>query len=1035
MTFLARRVRGQAGRYLKRLALSITLASSVGAIGACSGPGIGPPASLSHSAGTSSATPSETPGSAVTASFSGLEYDRATQTFNAVMTLTNNGTTTVSGPITVVIATGTSAVTVAGSADGSSYIANVPGGQIIPGQSATVVVEFADPTHVQFTPLIASIVVGAAATVKAVKATVTIDPSAPASVESMITEIVSPLDSQPLGTPLYVPVSEISGESMVLAVDANKNILLASLTTTNAVTLSSSSTALAVVRLAIGALPSSAVSGQLNAAIQGTMEFPHLVTLISAALTANTSPVTSSSVYSSIATILTQLPGPVVTALQTSNRAIAHAQAAPVDVPSVTTSLPYALVNFSTKLPQTVSVTGTVATTGNVQVSNSTLIAWALASTATSATTATSGRSLCLPNTGTSATNPDCSVVVPQTDLLHDLGSVVSSSAISSGTVEGNAGGSFNLTLEQNYVSHYTNVVQIGGDLVATIAFFSTGAESASLGSCVKSFEEAVLPPDAAAKLAADPTGAALESYLEGEFSAVSLAKSLLECGSALFPSSNAGSWTFAQSVTAFAFGLSRFALNEVSGVATAAGLPAEIYWTIRYWPFGKNTFGVCEAQSPPNLVISNCAQSFAFNPGTVTLVPGGSFTSGAGVSPNSVTPILNAYLGANGSGATTLVPPDLMYSSPQDPSVIELNTSTGAVVAQPLPSGTTTASATVTVTETSTGITASYRVNVNSVPTFTVTANPTSLPASSGSVTLTATLGPPAGAIPGSPTPTGKITFTDTTGATFCAQPVTVQAGVATCVANVAIAPDLITAKYSGDTTYAPNSANIAIGLGGQLQLIVPGGGPPSLVCPGGTLRLVAAVPGTDGGGNPLPTPPNLVWVSSAPAVATVSADPNDLGDSAVVAGILAGTSTISATDPVSGITGALLVSVTPGESYNPTCSTLIRTQTWSVIYSDSFGERGSGTLTTQSVEFGPWGISNINFAFTDTQGTPTAFTTANLGPNSTFDPVAGYLYLAFNPTYPGGEGFEAGSANGVCFSNFAPVCHFGLTFLSQTP
>ena len=290
--------------------------------------------------------------------------------------------------------------------------------------------------------------------------------------------------------------------------------------------------------------------------------------------------------------------------------------------------------------------------------------------------------------------------------MLNDLGSIVSSSAISSGSVEGDAGGSFNLTLEQNYLSHYKNVSQIGIDLVATIAFFSTAGESASLKSCVDSFFDAVLPQEQIADLAADPTGAGLESYLEGEVSAVSLAKSLLECASALFPSSNAGSWTFAQSITAFAFGLSRFALNEVSAVATAAGLPAEIYWTVSYWPYGKDTFGVCEADSPQNsstLVISNCALSFAFTPATVTLVPGESFTPTFGTQPNG---------------------------------------------------------------------------NVDSLPTMTATADPTAVPSSGGPVTLSVTIGPPAGAIPGSPTPTGTVTFTDATGATFCAQLVTLASG-----------------------------------------------------------------------------------------------------------------------------------------------------------------------------------------------------------------------------------------------------------------
>ncbi len=90
----------------------------------------------------------------VTGKFSGLVYNRSTQTFNSVLTLTNTGPIPVRSPIAIVIATGTTAVTVAGTSDGATYIANLPGGSLAPGASAQVVVAFADPTRVAFTPSI-----------------------------------------------------------------------------------------------------------------------------------------------------------------------------------------------------------------------------------------------------------------------------------------------------------------------------------------------------------------------------------------------------------------------------------------------------------------------------------------------------------------------------------------------------------------------------------------------------------------------------------------------------------------------------------------------------------------------------------------------------------------------------------------------------------------------------------------------------------------------------------------------------------------
>jgi hypothetical protein len=100
----------------------------------------------------------QTPEDPVTGNFSGLVYNRATQTFNSVLTLTNTGATTLASPIVVVIATSTAAVTVAGTSDGSTYIANLSGGSLAPGASANVVVPFADSARVAFTPSITSII-------------------------------------------------------------------------------------------------------------------------------------------------------------------------------------------------------------------------------------------------------------------------------------------------------------------------------------------------------------------------------------------------------------------------------------------------------------------------------------------------------------------------------------------------------------------------------------------------------------------------------------------------------------------------------------------------------------------------------------------------------------------------------------------------------------------------------------------------------------------------------------------------------------
>jgi hypothetical protein len=58
-------------------------------------------------------------GSTFSATFSGLVFNRSTNTYNSVLTLTNLGAT-LYAPLSIVISTGTTAVTVSGTKDGKT---------------------------------------------------------------------------------------------------------------------------------------------------------------------------------------------------------------------------------------------------------------------------------------------------------------------------------------------------------------------------------------------------------------------------------------------------------------------------------------------------------------------------------------------------------------------------------------------------------------------------------------------------------------------------------------------------------------------------------------------------------------------------------------------------------------------------------------------------------------------------------------------------------------------------------------------------
>jgi hypothetical protein len=95
-------------------------------------------------------------GAPVTTSFSGLVYDRATQTFNSVLTITNNGPT-LYAPFSIGIATGSSSVTVKGANNATSTLATLPNGSLLPNETTTFVIAFADPTRATFVPTVTQV--------------------------------------------------------------------------------------------------------------------------------------------------------------------------------------------------------------------------------------------------------------------------------------------------------------------------------------------------------------------------------------------------------------------------------------------------------------------------------------------------------------------------------------------------------------------------------------------------------------------------------------------------------------------------------------------------------------------------------------------------------------------------------------------------------------------------------------------------------------------------------------------------------------
>ena len=97
----------------------------------------------------------------VSTTASGLAYSRASQLFNGTVTIRNISSNTINGPLEVVLTAlpgGVILVNASGSFGGSPYLAVPSVNNLAPGQSATVTVQFKNPSNakINFTPVIYS---------------------------------------------------------------------------------------------------------------------------------------------------------------------------------------------------------------------------------------------------------------------------------------------------------------------------------------------------------------------------------------------------------------------------------------------------------------------------------------------------------------------------------------------------------------------------------------------------------------------------------------------------------------------------------------------------------------------------------------------------------------------------------------------------------------------------------------------------------------------------------------------------------------
>lgn len=496
----------------------------------------------------------------------------------------------------------------------------------------------------------------AASPFQTVNANVSIDSSIPAAVTQTIATLVSPAGIANLGSRLPVSSALTTWECLIYAVDANDNIVLAAMVTSNTVVLSADSTALALVRLLLGPLPSGLAANDVNAAIRATNDYVTLVTTITQSLQSGATDTASAPVLTAANLVATELPSGVLS--QFAGIAGTRKQVKALSPPT-TTQAPFTLLSWDSKGVESVVLTG-AASDYSAQVANGMPIAWGFASSDFE------GQPIC--ETGKSpGAHGTCVVVVAGAGIGHQLLDLYatlvggSASSLFSQEVPADGGTPFYLTIEQNSESRGANAVQIVKDVVSyALTAATAGTANAALGKCVDSLVETFMPSAQLGALVADASPTSFEDYLQAipkEFTEQTIVGDLAQClGETPAPSTH-GMPQYVRITAIFFRKLGTWVTSNIGKPIQAANTALRVGLAIEYWNYPGQKFGVCEASGLLGNTIVSCAVSFQFTPSSLLMSPG---------AVAKVT--LSAQDGSNPPQSTS-VPNDTTFS-PDDSSV-----------------------------------------------------------------------------------------------------------------------------------------------------------------------------------------------------------------------------------------------------------------------------------------------------------------------------------------------------------------------------
>jgi hypothetical protein len=677
---------------------------------------------------------------------------------------------------------------------------------------------------------------------------VALDKSLPVKLAQKISQIVTPTGTGKLNAWTPVALSS-SGESLAFALDANNNVVAASLITGYNATVSADSTALALTRLAIAAVPTTLNPAAINAAIRATPGYAPLVALINSDLSFGVAPLSDPAVLTDLGAVISPTVTKISSAARAAAKSVPRARATAASG-TIVSEIPF------TALSDTYGSSGvqiTAVANHNILIYNAMPIPWDATTSVGSGGATLGGPTLAL------AVAP--AISLPMYNDAFTLTLAQDASTASRVKWDG-IFGAFQLAaasflpakcgdVTESLVAQLSGAFQESQSVSwpvieqAITSFWNAKNTAQLLAPCVPKASPLffvataeAIEVIAAAEVALTVGGVVSELTYESHYAGNSYPFTL--CGNS--------AWQVASCATDFQFQdatgtpLSSISLapggtEQVSVVALApkalSVLPADLTITPTGDPsvatINSNDLGLVTVVGGTNVggspVMVSASDSTIPPMGVTSSVPLSVSLVWPNVSPPSQTFVIGTqpsliYLSLVDptTNKAVPVPHDVQWMQTSGATTLGKNDQTDTGVSWLVPTdGVVPGSIEITATApdgTPYGGSPATIKLVSTPTTTSVVANPEAPPSGGGPVTLTAAVTATPLAPGGPSTPTGTVTFLDQSGATLCDSVDVTFSGQAVCSANITSVPDTITATYTDPTNvYASSSGNVIVG------------------------------------------------------------------------------------------------------------------------------------------------------------------------------------------------------------------------------